>query len=106
MIRQPLTIPNLIQEVSRLGGNVITTGNQYTIMVSTLRSDVDLICGIKQDDSEYAVIELWDGDDIDKLVDFLFSKSVEHHDDGSTSGLSEDGIKVILHSIIPQGYYI
>ena len=96
MSNTPLTISNLINEVVRLGGNVITPIEEYTVTLSTNRTDVDLICGIKRGDEEYTVLELWDGDDIDKLVDFIIAAS---------TGLTEDIISLTLHRIIPQYYY-
>lgn len=96
MSNTPLTISNLINEVERLGGNVITPIEGYTVTLSTNRTGVDLIGGIRRGDEEDTVLELWDGDDIDKLVDFIIAAS---------SGLSEDSITSVLHRIIPQYYY-
>ena len=106
MSKKPLTIPNLIDEVKRLGGNVIATDNQYTILLSTLREDVDLVCGIKEDHNDYAIVELAADGDIDDVIYFLFNETIERQADGSVSGLSEVGITAMLHQVIPEGYHL
>ena len=89
----PLTISNLINEVTRLGGNVIVPIEEYDVVLSTNRTDVDLICGLERDDEEYVVLEMSTTDAIDVLVDFIRT---------SSSGLSEDSITSVLHRVIPQ----
>ena len=89
----PLTISNLINEVTILGGNVIVPIEEYDVVLSTNRTDVDLICGLERDDEEYVVLEMSTTDAIDVLVDFIRT---------SSSGLSEDSITSVLHRVIPQ----
>lgn len=78
----------------------IEVDENKTLLLGMSKTDAGvMVCQMVDNQTLGEQITLTIDDDIERLVTFCFNNAISRFDDGSSSGLSEDTIRLILNSV-------